>query len=105
MPYESLEEFIKAANAVGEVRYVEGADLELDVGCLTELMAERDGPMLVFDNFAKFPAGYRVCSNAIRSRRRFSLALDLPLDLHPVDLLRHWREKRKTFTPVPARSR
>ena len=102
MPYQSLEEFIKAADAVDEVRYVKGADLDLDVGCLTELMAERDGPMLVFDKFADFPAGYRVCSNAIRSARRFSLALDLPLDLHPLELLRHWREKRKTFTPIPA---
>ena len=102
MPYQSLEEFIKAADGVGEVRHVEGADLELDVGCLTELMAERDGPMLVFDKFANFPAGYRVCSNAIRSARRFSLALDLPLDLHPLELLRHWRERRKTFPPIPA---
>src|ERR1043166_2489190 len=103
MPYESLEEFINAADAVGEARYVTGADLESDVGCLTELMAERDGPLLVFDNFANFPAAYRVCANAIRSRRRFSLALDLPLDLHPLDLLRHWREKRKTLTAIPAR--
>jgi 3-polyprenyl-4-hydroxybenzoate decarboxylase len=72
MPYESLEEFIKAADAVGEVRYVEGADLELDVGCLTELMAERDGPMLVFDNFAKFPAGYHSFSPPLFSCTRFA---------------------------------
>jgi len=39
VPYQSLGEFIKAADAVGEVRYVENADLDLDVGCLTELMA------------------------------------------------------------------
>ena len=38
MPYSSLEDFIKAADAIGEVEYVEGADLELDVGCLTELL-------------------------------------------------------------------
>ena len=37
MPYSSLEDFIKAADAIGEVEYVEGADLERDVGCLTEL--------------------------------------------------------------------
>ena len=43
MPYASLEDFIKAADAIGEVRHVEGADLELDVGCLTELLGERGG--------------------------------------------------------------
>ena len=45
MPYSSLEDFIKAADAIGEVEYVEGADLERDVGCLTELLGERGGPM------------------------------------------------------------
>ncbi len=101
MPYESLGEFIKAADAVGEVRTVEGADLELDVGCLTELMAERDGPMLLFDKFRDFPPGYRVASNAVRSIRRFALALDMPVHIHPLELLRLWRDKRKEAMAVP----
>ena len=52
MPFDSLGDFIKAADAIGEVQFVEGADLELDVGGLTELTAEKSGPMLVFDKFA-----------------------------------------------------
>jgi UbiD family decarboxylase len=103
MPYESLGDFIKAAEAVGEVCRVQDASLDLDVGCLTELMAERDGPMLVFDKFKGYPAGHRVAANAIRSRRRFSLALDMPLDMHPLELLRLWREKRRTSSLVPAK--
>ena len=101
MPYQSLGAFIKAADAVGEVSHVEDADLDLDVGCLTELMAERNGPMLVFDKFSNFPSGYRICTNAIRSARRFALAMDLPLDLHPLDLLRLWEEKRKVAPSMP----
>lgn len=104
MAYQTLGDFIEAADALGDVRRVDGADLDLDVGCLTELAAERDGPMLVFDKFAKYPPGYRVCSNAIRTARRFALALDLPTDIHPLELLRRWGEKRKTSTPVLPRS-
>ena len=103
MPYQSLGEFINAADAVGEVRYVENADLDLDVGCLTELMAERNGPMLVFDKFSNHPAGYRVCSNAIRSARRFALAMGLPLDIHPLELLQLWRERRKAAETIPTK--
>ena len=103
MPYQSLGEFINAADAVGEVRYVENADLDLDVGCLTELMAERNGPMLVFDKFSNHPAGYRVCSNAIRSVRRFALAMGLPLDIHPLELLQLWRERRKAAETIPTK--
>jgi len=103
VPYQSLGEFINAADAVGEVRYVENADLDLDVGCLTELMAERNGPMLVFDKFSNHPAGYRVCSNAIRSVRRFALAMGLPLDIHPLELLQLWRERRKAAETIPTK--
>ncbi len=103
MPYQSLEEFIKAADAVGEVRYVENADLDLDVGCLTELMAERNGPMLVFDKFSNYPGGFRVCSNAIRSARRFALAMELPLDIHPLELLQLWRKRRKAAETIPTK--
>jgi 3-polyprenyl-4-hydroxybenzoate decarboxylase len=85
MPYATLEDFIKAADAIGEVRHVEGADLELDVGCLTELLGERGGPMPVFDKIPGYPAGYRICSNTVKSMRRFCLALDLPLDIHPLE--------------------
>ena len=35
MRYKSLQEFIAAAAAVGEVKEVHGADLTRDVGCLT----------------------------------------------------------------------
>ena len=103
MPFESLGDFIKAADAVGEVQYVEGADLEMDVGGLTELIAERGGPMLVFDKFAGYPAGHRVCANANRTLRRFALAMDLPLDIHPLELLRRWREKRADSVPLSAK--
>ncbi len=103
MPYQSLGEFINAADAVGEVRCVENADLDLDVGCLTELMAERNGPMLVFDKFSNHPAGYRVCSNAIRSVRRFALAMGLPLDIHPLELLQLWRKRRNAAETIPTK--
>src|ERR1700745_3775273 len=102
MAYQSLGEFIKAADAIGEVRHVEGAALELDVGCLTELTDERHGPMLVLHKSAGYPPGYRVCANANRTLRRFALALELPIDAHPVELLRLWREKRTSAVPVPA---
>jgi hypothetical protein len=43
MAFESLEEFINAADKVGEVLYGDGADLELDVGGLTELRPRKLG--------------------------------------------------------------
>jgi UbiD family decarboxylase len=100
MPHQSLDEFITAADAVGEVRFVEGADWDLEVGCLAELSSEVEGPLLLFDAFEGFPRGYRVCTNSVRTPRRFALALGFPLDTHPVDLVRLWRERRQRFQPL-----
>ncbi len=100
MPHQSLDEFIAAADAAGEVRYVEGANWDLEVGCLAELSCEMDGPLLLFDGFAGFPRGYRVSTNCVRTPRRFALAMDFPLDAHPVDLVRLWRERRQRFQPI-----
>src|ERR1044072_1391835 len=104
MAFESMDEFIRAADKVREALFVEGADLELDVAGLTELTAEKNGPMVVFDKFAGYPTGFRVAANANRTLRRFALALDLPLDIHPLELLRRWRDKRADSKPLPARA-
>lgn len=100
MAFESLDEFISAAASIGESQLIEGADLDLDVGCLTELFNERKGPMLLFDKFSGFPEGFRVCSNALRTPRRFALAMGFPLDAHPVELVKLWRERKKTLGEI-----
>ena len=101
MGHVSLGEFIAAARAAGDVKDVHGADLDADVGALSELSAQTDGPLLLFDNFAGFPPGFRVASNVYRhSRRRYALALGIPPDAHPVELVRHLRELRARQVPA-----
>lgn len=102
MSYKSLGDFIKAAERIGDVKIVHGAALDLDVGCLTELAAEQDGPLLLFDRFHGFPEGFRVASNVYRnSIRRYALALDLPIQAHPIELVKILRERRRTQRPLP----
>jgi 3-polyprenyl-4-hydroxybenzoate decarboxylase len=49
MSYKSLGDFIAAIGEAGDLKIIHGAALDLDVGCLTELAYEADGPMLLFD--------------------------------------------------------
>ena len=101
MGHKSLGEFIEAAQAIGEVKNVHGADLDLDVGCLTELAVEQNGPMLVFDQLKGFPEDFRVASNVVRnSRRRYALAMGLPIDAHAIELVKQLRERRSANKPI-----
>ena len=101
MGHASLGEFIDAARVAGDVKDVHGADLDTDVGALSELSAQSDGPLLLFHDFAGFPPGFRVASNVYRhSRRRYALALGIPSDAHPVELVQHLRKLRARQVPA-----
>src|SRR5262249_26713916 len=99
--------FIKAAADIGEAKTVHGAHWNLEIGCLTELMAEQEGPLLLFDSISGYPKGFRIATNVLATARRFALALGLPTELPKLEILRAWREKTrnlKPFSPVEVSS-
>src|SRR5437870_13609631 len=102
MSYKSLGDFIAATGEVGDLKVIHGADLDLDVGCLTEFAYESDGPMLLFVRFKGFPDDFKVATNVFRnSIRRYSLALGFPPDAHPIELVKLLRERRRTQQTIP----
>jgi UbiD family decarboxylase len=101
MSHKSLGEFIKAAEAINDVKVIHGAGLSLEVGCLTELAAEQNGPLMLFDRFEGFNEDFRVASNVYRtSLRRYALALGFPIDAHPIELVKLLRERRQKQKPI-----
>jgi len=107
MAFSDLRTFIKAAADIGEARTIEGAHWSLEIGCLTELMAEQEGPLLLFDNISGYPRGFRIATNVLATARRFALTLGLPAELPKLEILKAWREKTrnlKPFSPVEVSS-
>ncbi len=93
--------FIDYLEEIQEIKRIEGADLGLEVGALTERAADQEGPALLFSRFKGYPEGFRVLSNAFRTCKRTAPVLGLPVDLKGVDLLKAWRKRLATFKPVP----
>lgn len=101
MAFPDLRSFIDAASSIGEARTIENAHWNLEIGCLTELMAEQDGPLLLFDRISGYPKGFRVATNVLATPRRFALALGLSPDLPKLEILKAWREKIRSLKPFP----
>ena len=101
MPYRDLREFIAAAERIGEMRTVEGADWNLEIGAIAELNYERLGPAMLFDSIKDHPKGYRILTNAMDSLRRSLLALDLPVDLDMDGALDAYEKRIASYRPVP----
>jgi UbiD family decarboxylase len=99
MAFSDLRTFIEGAARIGELKQIDGADWNLEIGCLTELMAEQDGPLLLFDNIIGYPKGFRIAANVLASARRFALALDLPTESSKLEILRSWRNKVRDLKP------
>ncbi|MFC2070164.1 UbiD family decarboxylase, partial [Chloroflexota bacterium] len=70
MAFTDLREFIAAVDNLGELKRVEGAHWDLEIGAITELVAERKGPALLFDQIPGYPAGYRILTHPFASTKR-----------------------------------
>jgi UbiD family decarboxylase len=103
MAFPDLRSFIDAAARIGEARTISGAHWDQEIGCITELMAEAEGPLLVFDDIPGHRKGFRVATNVISSARRCALALGLPVEARKLDMLDAWRKRiphLQSFKPV-----
>lgn len=84
-----------------EVRIVDGAGWDLEIGGITELVAEKEGPALLFDNIPGYPAGYRVFTNFMGTAQRCAVALGLPENSTKMDIVRAWKDSSKQLKLVP----
>src|SRR4051794_7464345 len=84
--YSDLREWLDAVTAFQELRLVLGADWNLEIGALTELMPRRSEtpPALLFDHIKDYQPGFRLLTNSLSSPKRLALTFGLPEDLRGV---------------------
>lgn len=101
--FRDLRDFIDRIGQLGndEIRTVDGADWNLEIGCITELMAEKEGPALLFDNIVGYPKGYRILTNFMGTVQRCAMALGIPHRTSKVEMIRAWKENSKLVKFIP----
>ncbi len=99
--FEDLRDFIGVVRKLDELRAVEGADWDLEIGALTEAVAEKKGPALLFDQIKGYPAGFQIVTNPFGSLRRTAALLRLPTNVDAITMLDLWRKRLAGYAPVP----
>ena len=100
--FVDLRDFLAKADEFGMLRVIGGAHWNLELGAIAELMNELpDNPILMFDKIPDYPPGYRVLTNHLNTAKKVALSRGLPLDLPPLELVKLWRERRKSYHAVP----
>lgn len=92
----------------GQLKVVEGADWDLEIGAISEVSGlGAEPPALLFDQIKGYPKGFRVVTNMFQTQRRTAQALGLSDTLRGpnlVNAIRQWMENYQPLPPVSVSS-
>ena len=99
--YEDLRSWIDQVRKLGELKDVEGANWEEEIGMATELLNHSDpAPTALFDKIPGYPEGFRVLVNFFGGRRS-NMCLGFPTELSKIELSDAFTKAYQEVTPIP----
>jgi UbiD family decarboxylase len=104
---KDLRDWLVNVEGIGELRRVNGADWNVEIGVITELNTRRkNSPALLFDHIKGYPEDYRILTSALTSSRRLGITLNVPsafTDRELIDALqgkaKEWEARSKDYPP------
>ena len=101
---DGLRSWLEQADELGEIRTIEGADWDLEIGGVADIVNERgSSPAVLFDSVTGYPKGYRVLVNSLGSTRRLGLSLGMPQNLSAMEFVSEWRRRSKDLKHISPR--
>src|SRR5215510_7563178 len=87
---------------MGQLERISGADWDLEIGALTEIILERlaSPPAVIFDGVPGYAPNRRVLANMLETIERTALTLNLPADLKTIQLIDALRAKLRALQPI-----
>ncbi|MBI2986205.1 MAG: UbiD family decarboxylase [Deltaproteobacteria bacterium] len=104
MSYRDLREWLEQVENLGELRRVEGADWDLEIGAIADMARKesKTSPCILFDAIKGYPKGYRLALGLLNSIKRLAFTTGMPVDLPTMEFVRLWRQRVKAFKPIPS---
>lgn len=103
-PHVDLRDWIERVDSVGELMRISGADWNLEMGAIAEMIYHarpENPPAILFENIQGYSSEFRVLSGMTNSPRRLALTLGLPRPRHSLDVVRSYRDRMKNFALIP----
>lgn len=100
---DDLRGFLGALKERGKLQVVNNSDWDLEIGTINKLMAEGQGPALVFDSVKDYPQGFRMATNLLHHRVGQKLAFGFSEEMSDLECVADWKKKWKRYEPVPQR--
>lgn len=102
LAYTDLRDWIRQIDAMGQLKHVNGANTEQDIGQATDVLNHTPGaPAAIFDNIPGHQPGFRVLSNALNTQPRIAYTLGVPHEGTLHEMVDGWRRRRNDLQPIP----
>ncbi len=98
-----LREWLNMVEEKGELKIIEGADWNLEIGAISELQRRMENPpVFLFDKIKDYIPGYRVVTGSLLTPSRLGLTFGFPTSYSEEELtknlkekLRHWEKEAR----------
>ncbi len=103
MKYNDLRTWLAEIDKMGELKTIEGAHWDKELGAISEMLALRPSgtPALLFDKIPGYPDGFRVLNNPFISHARTATLLGVPQGLSTIEMVDAWRQRLKDIKMIP----
>lgn len=99
--FDDMRSFLSALEERKMLRKVNGAHWDLQIGTIHEIVSEKNGPSLLFDEIPEYPAGFRIATNLLNHKLGQKLAMGLDEAMPDMEVIRYWQEKMKDYSSIP----
>lgn len=101
MIFDDLRHYISTLEKLGQLKVIEGASCDLEIGAITELATSRpNSPAVLFDSIQGFKKGLRILTNFLAHKTRERLVYGVADDLTDSEAVRFWKNKLKEVKPL-----
>ena len=100
MAFRDLRDYLAKLDEEGELQRISGAHWDLEMGVISELSFERQGPALLFENIAGYSSEYQVVSNLCSTQRRALLALGWDPGQSLGEAMSRWKERYSQYEGI-----
>jgi len=104
--FKDTRDFIEALRAAGDLQEIEKeVDWDLELGAISRLACEKDGPAVWFKRITDYPEDRTAFANPMATWRRVALAFGLPAESSLKDIYAEYEKREgKLIPPVTVKS-
>src|ERR671933_2616244 len=89
-----LRGWLEQVEALGQLKRLEGAHWDLEMGGIAELMHRRPHPSaLLFDAIPGYPRGHRVLTNMLGTVERLAVTTEVDATVTALEYVQDWRRR------------